>query len=425
MKNLVKSLLGTLLALLIVFGVIRNEEVMAASDSTGKGWIMESGQWKYIKADGSFAKSEWLWLPVEGKSGVYNYKFFNSTGVNIDQFYKENINGQEKSYLSQAGPGTEYYRGWWTNPENGLVYYFRTTSGSRVEGSQYIDGSWRYFRLGSGSQAFGWQCIDFSYWAYFNEKDGSQIIGQWAWLQLDDGQYNWKYFDANGKNIDQFRKEAAGVWLSQVGPQKSYYKGWWTDPENEQKYYFRMTSGSRVEGRQCIDGEWYYFRVGSGTQAFGKQAVNGVWKYYDDKTGVEIDEGLGSAGDGSSNGGYPKLLSSSEITYNYDTGWYYPWGQCTWGVKVLAPWASNYWGNAYSWASRAAADGFRTGTVPEVGSIICWSGGHVAYVIGVESPTSIQVLEANYNWNPNIANYRGWFNPLGIQGSVTYIYPNK
>lgn len=25
---------------------------------------------------------------------------------------------------------------------------------------------------------------------------------------------------------------------------------------------------------------------------FGKQAVDGVWKYYDDKTGVEIDEGL-------------------------------------------------------------------------------------------------------------------------------------
>lgn len=35
-------------------------------------------------------------------------------------------------------------------------------------------------------------------------------------------------------------------------------------------------------------------------------------------------KGSGSAGDGSSNGGYLSFLSSSEITYNYDTGWYYP-----------------------------------------------------------------------------------------------------
>ena len=40
----------------------------------------------------------------------------------------------------------------------------------------------------------------------------------------------------------------------------------------------------------------------------------------------------------------------------------YPWGQCTWGVKVLAPWVGNYWGNAAQWTASAASAGFRTGS---------------------------------------------------------------
>ena len=105
----------------------------------------------------------------------------------------------------------------------------------------------------------------------------------------------------------------------------------------------------------------------------------------------------------------------------------YPVGQCTWGAKVLAPWAGNYWGNGGQWAASAAAAGFRTGSVPQVGAIACWNDGgygHVAVVTAVQSTTSIQVSEANYAGNQSIGNYRGWFNPVNAQGPVTYIYPN-
>ena len=106
----------------------------------------------------------------------------------------------------------------------------------------------------------------------------------------------------------------------------------------------------------------------------------------------------------------------------------YPWGQCTWGVKVLAPWVGDYWGNAAQWAASAAAAGFRTGTAPVAGSVIVWNDGgygHVAVVTAVQSATSIQVSEANYAGNQAIGNYRGWFNPAAAgQGSFTYIYPN-
>lgn len=103
----------------------------------------------------------------------------------------------------------------------------------------------------------------------------------------------------------------------------------------------------------------------------------------------------------------------------------YPWGQCTWGVKVLAPWAGDYWGNANQWTASAAAAGFETGTTPRAGAIAVWSGNHVAYVTDVNPSGQIQVLESNYAGNPSIANYRGWFNPQGAQGSVSYIYPPK
>ena len=105
----------------------------------------------------------------------------------------------------------------------------------------------------------------------------------------------------------------------------------------------------------------------------------------------------------------------------------YPVGECTWGAKTLAPWAGDYWGNGGQWAASAAADGFRTGSQPQVGAIACWNDGgygHVAVVTAVQSTTSIQVSESNYLGNRSIGNYRGWFNPTTAQGTVTYIYPN-
>ncbi|MGF0040258.1 hypothetical protein ACQRBF_05685 [Peptoniphilaceae bacterium SGI.131] len=293
-------------------------------------WKEEKNGWTYIRENGIKANSEWLWLQV----GVneFAYKYFDKNGISIDQFYKEIKNGETKFYLSLAGPGKGYSKGWWTDPSNGLKYYFRTSTGSRVEGRQYIDEGWKFFRIGSGSQAFGWQYIDGN-WQYYNKETGNQVFGRaqidgkyyylnssngareygwknigynwfyfdkstgvgavskWLWLELEGqkGKFSWKFFDKYGISIDQFRKESSGIWLSQAGPSKDYYKGWWIDPSNGQKYYFRTTSGSRVEGRQHIGRYWYFFRIGSGTQAFGRQYVDGVWRYYHEYFGIELN----------------------------------------------------------------------------------------------------------------------------------------
>ena len=116
----------------------------------------------------------------------------------------------------------------------------------------------------------------------------------------------------------------------------------------------------------------------------------------------------------------------SNVSYSSDASTY-PVGQCTWGVKTLAPWAGNYWGNGGQWAASAAAAGFRVGSQPQVGAIACWTDGgygHVAVVTAVQSSTSIQVSEANYLGQQSIGNYRGWFEPTTAQGTVSYIYPN-
>ena len=124
-------------------------------------------------------------------------------------------------------------------------------------------------------------------------------------------------------------------------------------------------------------------------------------------------------------------VAADDVVINTPTNYgnSYPIGQCTWGVKELAPWASNWWGNANTWAIYASAQGYRVGDVPVVGAIAVWDGGedgHVADVTDVQSENSIQVLEANYDGSGTqpIGNYRGWFNPTASRGTVRYIYPN-
>lgn len=114
--------------------------------------------------------------------------------------------------------------------------------------------------------------------------------------------------------------------------------------------------------------------------------------------------------------------------YNSDAS-SYPTGQCTWGVKTVAPWVGDYWGNGGQWAESAARDGFRTGKTAEVGSVASWDDGgygHVAYVTDVDPATGyVKVLEANYNGDQSIRDHRGWFDASNpTWGTVTYIYQN-
>ncbi|EHR32365.1 hypothetical protein HMPREF9709_01646, partial [Helcococcus kunzii ATCC 51366] len=255
------------------------------------GWDQNGDNWNYYDKDGSQVKSAWRWAPILDKdgqpTGKYNWKYFDSKGNNIAQIYTEN----GSSWLSQAGPTTQYYRGWWTNTENNSEYFFRLSSGSMVTGRQYIDGHWMYFRK-SGTVALGWQFFD-GHWNFSDRKTGYQAVSEWKWSPILDengqetGKYNWKYFNGNGHSIDQVYTENGVSWLSQAGPTKQYHRGWWTNPANGAKYFFRLTSGTMVKGEQFIDGAWRFFRK-SGTMATGWQKVDGSWKFYRIGTGTRV-----------------------------------------------------------------------------------------------------------------------------------------
>lgn len=119
-------------------------------------------------------------------------------------------------------------------------------------------------------------------------------------------------------------------------------------------------------------------------------------------------------------------ITTAATTVSYSTsGNTYPVGQCTWGVKSLASWVGNNWGNANQWGASAVAAGHSTGSTPAVGAVIVWpydggGYGHVAYVTSV-SGSNITVMESNYAGNMSIGNYRGTFN-VNSSGSHYFIY---
>ena len=195
----------------------------------------------------------------------------------------------------------------------------------------------------------------------------------------------------------------------------------------ESMYKVNVPTWSENKGQDDI--KWYTAnKVGNGLYKFTintqQHAGNGVFH-------THVYRNLNGQMTGLTGTSYqvdkPTTPEPTLYTPDYAGASSYPVGQCTWGAKVLAPWAGPYWGNGGQWAASARAAGFRTGSTPQVGAIICWTDGgygHVGVVTHVESNTRIQIKESNYAGKQYIGNFRGWFNPYAAgQGAVSYIYP--
>jgi surface antigen len=78
----------------------------------------------------------------------------------------------------------------------------------------------------------------------------------------------------------------------------------------------------------------------------------------------------------------------------------YAFGNCTWYVKNRRPDLPNNLGNANTWYSMAAADGFSVGSAPKKGAVGTTTAGwlgHVVYVEGVSlDGSTVYISEMNY-----------------------------
>ncbi|KRO17134.1 surface antigen [Lacticaseibacillus saniviri JCM 17471 = DSM 24301] len=112
--------------------------------------------------------------------------------------------------------------------------------------------------------------------------------------------------------------------------------------------------------------------------------------------------------------GYPSVSQapSAHPDYTGQTNTY-PWGQCTYYVKMVAPWVGNYWGNGTQWGTSAKRVGFSVNKTPQAGSVVVftagqWVGswqadryyGHVAYVKSYNpANNSITITQGGMGFN--------------------------
>jgi surface antigen len=104
----------------------------------------------------------------------------------------------------------------------------------------------------------------------------------------------------------------------------------------------------------------------------------------------------------------------------------YARSNCTWyayerRLKLGRP-IGSFWGNAATWATNAAANGYRVNQTPAAGAVMQNGGGygHVAVVESVNADGSVTVTEMNYNWGGNLVDERTI--PASQVGSFYYIH---
>lgn len=124
-------------------------------------WVSQNGKWYYAKADGTL-KTGWH----QNAAGVWYYlqenceMAINWQKINGKWYFLDTKNGDMKTNWLQTTDGKWYY----LNPKNGDM----------IEGWQLVNGKWYYFNPISGEMATGWKQVGGKW--YFLTKNGDCLL---------------------------------------------------------------------------------------------------------------------------------------------------------------------------------------------------------------------------------------------------------
>lgn len=75
----------------------------------------------------------------------------------------------------------------------------------------------------------------------------------------------------------------------------------------------------------------------------------------------------------------------------------YQAGQCVWYVKNLRPELPNTWRSARNWLANARADGWATGSTPQVNAVGI-RGNHAVLITGINEDGTVNYTDMNGRW---------------------------
>ena len=218
------------------------------------GWKKYYGEWYYANSDGSTFTG---WTTKDGKTCFVYHSWMVHSGVYECNGYM-NAFADDGSFIKKV---TGWYNYRYTAFDGEVVndWYYATSDGKRFDGWLKYNNKWYYIEFSDVIQNDLYS-VDGS--MYYFAGDGQMMTG---WQKLDnwhDGNYEWYFFDSNGKGHNGWAKDSTYWYYCSDG---SLIRDGMIYLESYDAWYCFDNEGRMLTGWHKLDpwsygyNEWYFF----------------------------------------------------------------------------------------------------------------------------------------------------------------------